>query len=203
MNGKRLFDIVIALAALVFVSPIMIIATVWIKLDSRGPVIYRQKRVGLKGQLFDIFKLRTMCVQQTEDELLVTETSDSRITRCGKVLRKLKLDELPQFANVLLGQMSIVGPRPEVEKYVDRYPIRLRNKILSIRPGITDNAAIAFRNEGDLLAAADDPEKEYIETILPMKLALYEKYVDEQSLGGDFMLIIKTAVSVLLQQSKC
>ena len=197
MNNKRLFDIVIALAALVIVSPIMMIAIVWIKLDSRGPAIFQQQRVGLNGQLFNIFKLRTMRVHQTDNELLITRTGDSRVTRCGKVLRKLKLDELPQFANVLLGQISIVGPRPEIEKYVDQYPVSLREKILSIRPGITDNAAIAFRNEGDLLAAEDDPEKAYIETILPVKLALYEKYVDEHSLGGDFVLIIKTAASIL------
>jgi len=199
MNCKRLFDIVFASTALMFASPIMIAAAVWIKLDSHGPIFYRQKRVGLKGKLFDIFKFRTMHLQESENKLSITKTGDSRITRSGKLLRKLKLDELPQFVNVILGQMSIVGPRPEVIKYVDLYPKDLREKILSIRPGITDNAAITFRNEGDLLAAADDPEKEYIENILPIKLALYEKYVDERSFSGDFMLIIKTVVSVLLR----
>jgi lipopolysaccharide/colanic/teichoic acid biosynthesis glycosyltransferase len=200
MIGKRIFDLMVAIPALILLSPLMMIVAIWIKLDSNGPVIFRQKRVGRAGIPFDIFKFRTMTDSRSSGDLLITATSDSRITRIGKVLRKLKLDELPQFVNVVLGQMSVVGPRPEVGKYVELYPESSRKKILSVRPGITDNAALLFRNESDLLANADDPETEYIEKVLPAKIASYESYIDNQSLKGDFFLIFKTLRSVFFDR---
>ncbi len=195
--GKRTFDLIFSICALILTSPVLIGAAVWIKLDSEGPIIFRHLRVGQRGVLFNVFKLRTMYAGRTDNGLSLTSTSDARITRSGKFLRRAKIDELPQFVNVLMGNMSVVGPRPEVKKYVDLYPPHLREKILSVRPGITDNAAIAFRGESNLLAASDDPEKEYIESILPAKLALYEKYVNEQSLAGDIVLIARTVTTVI------
>ena len=196
MTSKRIFDLAIAVPTIILLAPLMIAVAIWIKVDSSGPIIYRQKRIGRGGVPFDIMKFRTMIVRKEDNDLLITKTTDARITRCGKIFRKLKIDELPQFANVVLGHMSIVGPRPEVKKYVDLYPENAREKILSVRPGITDNAALFFRNESDLLAVADDPEQEYIETILPMKLSMYEDYVRNQSLMGDVFLICKTLLSV-------
>ncbi|MDH3469673.1 MAG: sugar transferase [Gammaproteobacteria bacterium] len=195
--AKRLFDLVFSIPALVVLSPLMIVCAIWIKLDSNGPVLFRQERIGREGVPFKILKFRTMADQNTGSKPLLTTQDDERITRCGKILRRLKIDELPQFVNVVAGQMSIVGPRPEVGKYVDLYPESSRQKILSVRPGITDNASIKFRDEGAMLAAADNPEQEYIETILPTKLSIYEEYVDNQSLAGDLLLILRTAWSVV------
>jgi len=197
MIAKRLFDLVFSIPALVVLSPLMIVCAIWIKLDSNGPVLFRQERIGREGVPFKILKFRTMADQNTGSKPLLTTQDDERITRCGKILRRLKIDELPQFVNVVAGQMSIVGPRPEVGKYVDLYPESSRQKILSVRPGITDNASIKFRDEGAMLAAADNPEQEYIETILPTKLSIYEEYVDNQSLAGDLLLILRTAWSVV------
>lgn len=198
MTSKRNFDLAFAIPGLILMSPLMIAIAIWIRLDSHGPIIFRQTRIGRGGVPFNIFKFRTMFMRSEANDPVITKTSDARITRCGKAIRKLKIDELPQLMNVMLGDMSIVGPRPEVKKYVDMYPKVSRESILSVRPGITDNTAILFRNEGDLLALADDPEREYIEKILPRKISMYEDYVENQTLTGDLILILKTVFSVTL-----
>lgn len=194
---KRILDLVLAVLALSVLFPLMLLVAIWIKLDSRGPIIFRQERIGRNGIPFAIFKFRTMSVRENDGEVLITKSTDSRITSCGKFLRELKIDELPQFVNVVFGQMSVVGPRPEVRKYVDQFPDSIRKKVLSVKPGITDNAAIAFRDEGMLLAAADDLEREYVERILPKKLSLYVSYIDNQSVGGDLIIVFRTLVSML------
>lgn len=191
--GKRLFDLILAVPVLILVSPLMLVSAIWIKLDSKGPIIFRQERIGRDCVPFSIMKFRTMVSRKVQGDSLITTSTDLRITRCGRILRLLKIDELPQLINVIAGQMSIVGPRPEVQKYVELYPEAARQKILSVRPGITDNASLRFRDEGALLASADDPEREYIETILPTKISMYVDYVDNQSLAGDLLLILRTA----------
>jgi lipopolysaccharide/colanic/teichoic acid biosynthesis glycosyltransferase len=189
---KRVFDVTVSAFALLLLSPLLVLVAVWVKLDSAGAVIFRQERIGRNGIPFSILKFRTMIESKDAHGPQITAATDDRITRSGQWLRKSKVDELPQLINVLFGQMSIVGPRPEVRKYVDLYPELARAKILSVRPGITDNAAIIFRDEAVLLARAADPEHEYIENILPAKISVYEKYVDSHSLAGDVGIIIRT-----------
>lgn len=189
---KRIFDFIAACAGLFVLSPVLLLVALWIKLDSPGPVLFRQKRVGRHGQLFNILKFRTMVVAAEAQGLSITTHADRRITRAGSVLRKCKLDELPQLYNVLAGEMSLVGPRPEVPKYVALYPETARATILSVRPGITDNASIEFSDESSLLRESSDPERMYIEEILPRKIALYLDYVAAQSFWLDLSLIGKT-----------
>lgn len=196
MTVKRLFDTVWASVALILLTPFAAAVAVWIKLDSPGPVFFRQQRLGYHGVPFRIFKLRTMVADAESRGLQVTEAADARITRCGAFLRHYKLDELPQLINVLKGEMSLVGPRPEVPKYVKFYPPGIRDIVLSVRPGLTDFAAIEFRDEATLLAATEDPETYYISRILPQKLELYRKYVEERSLLVDICLIFKTIIIV-------
>jgi lipopolysaccharide/colanic/teichoic acid biosynthesis glycosyltransferase len=195
--GKRVFDFVVAGLALVVLSPFLAAIAIWIKIDSPGPVIFRQQRVGRGGRLFSIHKFRTMVVNATELGPQLTVSRDSRITRAGRFLRKYKIDELPQLIDVLIGDMSLVGPRPEVPKYVAMYPERLRRTILAMRPGITDLASIAFRNEGELLEAAGDPEREYVEKILPIKLRYYEQYAHSHTLWGDLKILLRTLRAVV------
>lgn len=189
---KRIFDFVAACAGLFVLSPVLLLVALWIKLDSPGPVLFRQKRVGRHGQPFNILKFRTMVVAAEAQGLSITTHADQRITRAGSVLRKCKLDELPQLYNVLAGEMSLVGPRPEVPKYVALYPETARVAILSVRPGITDNASIEFSDESSLLRDSADPERMYVEEILPRKIALYLDYVAAQSFWLDLSLIGKT-----------
>lgn len=193
---KRMFDVVVASLLLLASLPLQVVAAIWVRLDSRGPVLFRQERVGRFGTPFDILKFRTMVTARTLQGSLVTTASDDRITRAGAVLRKLKIDELPQLVNVLRGDMSLVGPRPEIQRFVDLYPVDVRAKILSVRPGITDPASILFRNESEIIDAAEDPESEYVNVVMPAKLKLYEEYVDNRSFGVDLMLLAKTAVSL-------
>jgi lipopolysaccharide/colanic/teichoic acid biosynthesis glycosyltransferase len=188
--AKRLFDLLLSLAGLLLLSPLMLAAAAWIKLDSPGPVFFRQERVGRFGVPFRIHKFRTMTHGGTGS--LLTVGADTRITRAGAFLRRSKLDELPQLIDVLLGSMSLVGPRPEVPRYVAMYPQTLRDKVLSVRPGITDVASIEYRDENDLLARAADPEREYVDVVMPAKLALAAHYVDHASLRFDMQLILKT-----------
>jgi lipopolysaccharide/colanic/teichoic acid biosynthesis glycosyltransferase len=188
--AKRLFDLLLSLAGLLLLSPLMLAVAAWIKLDSPGPVFFRQERVGRFGVPFRIHKFRTMTHGGTGS--LLTVGADARITRAGAFLRRSKLDELPQLIDVLLGNMSLVGPRPEVPRYVAMYPQPLRDKVLSVRPGITDVASIEYRNENDLLARAADPEREYVNVVMPAKLALAAHYVDHASLRFDMQLILKT-----------
>lgn len=190
--SKRLFDLVLAASALLVLSPLLLAAGVAVRLDSTGPALFRQIRMGRGGRPFRILKFRTMTIAQAAEAPSVTVADDPRVTRVGAFLRRSKLDELPQLVNVLRGDMSLVGPRPEVPRYVALYPPQLRDLILSVRPGITDDASIEFRNESDLLASAADPEKRYLEEILPRKLEIYARYARERSFGGDLRILLRT-----------
>ncbi len=192
MTSKRLFDLALTIPGLLAIAPLLLLISLWIKLDSRGPVFFKQTRVGLRGKVFELFKFRTMVPNAEALGLQLTTGEDKRITRAGQFLRRFKLDELPQLFNVLLGQMSLVGPRPEVPRYVACYPDEVRALVLSIPPGITDNASIEFRNENSLLDASKDPERTYIEDILPIKLDFYLKYAKSHSVLGDFRIIFRT-----------
>lgn len=195
---KRLFDLCVALAGLALLAPLLLLIALIIRLESPGPVFFRQERVGRFGKHFRIHKFRTMCRDAAALGPQITAGGDRRITRVGAVLRKYKLDELPQLLDVLWGDMSLVGPRPEVPHYVQYYPAEVRELVFSVRPGITDQASILFSNEAQLLAEADDAERQYIEQILPQKWRLYERYVREQSFFGDIMLIGKTLGAIFL-----
>ena len=188
---KRLFDIIFSFLGLTVLSPLFLLLAVWIKLDSRGPVFYRQVRVGRHNRDFRIFKFRSMRVGSDKGSLVTIGGRDPRVTRSGYYIRKFKLDELPQLINVLIGDMSFVGPRPEVRKYVDMYTTEQLH-VFDVRPGITDEASIAYRNENELLATAADPERFYIETVMPDKLRINLQYVQNHSLWGDIKLIFKT-----------
>ena len=188
---KRLFDIVASGLGLLVLSPILIIVAIWIKLDSEGPVFYRQVRVGQYNKDFRIFKFRSMRIGSDKGSLVTIGGRDPRVTRSGYFIRKFKIDELPQLINVFIGDMSLVGPRPEVRHYVNYWtPEQMR--ALDVRPGITDPASIRFRNENELLEKAEDPEKYYIEVIMQEKLKLYLEYVDNASFWYDIKLIFQT-----------
>ncbi|KQY82813.1 sugar transferase [Pelomonas sp. Root1444] len=186
---KRLLDVICSGLGLLLLAPLLLAAAVWIKLDSPGPALFRQTRVGRFGVPFTIHKFRTMRVAPGAQ---ITVGEDPRITRAGRLLRATKLDELPQLWDVLRGAMSLVGPRPEVPRYVALYPAELREVVLSVRPGITDPASLQFRNESELLALAADPEREYVEVVMPTKLRLAADYVRSASLMGDLRLILAT-----------
>ena len=194
---KRLFDLLLSgLGLLVLALPLGLVALA-IKLDSPGPVFYRQVRVGRFGREFRIHKFRTMAHNPADRGPQLTVGLDARITRVGAFLRRTKLDELAQLFDVLEGTMSLVGPRPEVPRYVALYPAALRKKVLSVRPGITDFASIEYRDEGTLLAQSSDPERTYREVILPAKLALQARYVDRAGLGTDLRLIGRTVWAII------
>ena len=188
---KRLFDIVASGLGLIVLSPLFLILAVWIKKDSKGPVFYRQVRVGYKNKDFHIFKFRSMRVGADKGSLVTIGDHDPRVTRSGYFIRKFKFDELPQLINVFLGDMSLVGPRPEVRHYVDYWTPKQMN-VLDVRPGITDPASIKFRNENELMEKAEDPEKYYIEVIMQEKIKLYLEYVEKRSFLYDLGLIFKT-----------
>jgi len=188
---KRLFDIVASGLGLIVLSPLFLILAIWIKLDSKGPVFYRQVRVGYKNKDFRIFKFRSMRVGADKGSLVTIGGHDPRVTRSGYFIRKFKFDELPQLINVFLGEMSFVGPRPEVRHYVD-YWTPEQMHVLDVRPGITDPASIKFRNENELMEKAEDPEKYYIEVIMQEKIKLYLEYVEKHSFFYDLGLIFKT-----------
>jgi lipopolysaccharide/colanic/teichoic acid biosynthesis glycosyltransferase len=192
---KRVFDILFSSLGLLLLIPLFLIIGLLIKLDDKGNIFFTQIRVGNNGKLFKLYKFRTMSIPESVREGEFEPGDRSRVTAAGRLLRKTKLDELPQLINVLSGKMSFVGPRPEVEKWVAVYPERWK-RILSIKPGITDNASIVFRNEEYLLSESDDPEKTYKEIILPRKLDLYEEYVINHSFFGDINLIFKTIFSI-------
>lgn len=195
---KRLFDIAFSIAALLLIAPILLAVALWVRLDSPGPVFFRQVRVGRGGREFRIFKFRTMQVAAERVGPQITIGVDPRITRSGDVLRRYKLDELPQFLNVLFGDMSVVGPRPEVPRYVAKYPADVRAIVLSLRPGITDLASIEYRDESRLLGSSVDPERTYVEEVLPAKLALCVKYAQSRSLWVDVIIIARTLKAALL-----
>ena len=193
---KRLFDIVASGFGLLVLSPLFILVAVWIKLDSDGPVFYRQVRVGRYNKDFRIFKFRSMRVGSDKGSLVTIGGRDPRVTRSGYFIRKYKIDELPQLINVFIGDMSLVGPRPEVRHYVN-YWTPEQMHVLDVRPGITDPASIKFRNENELLEKADDPEKFYIEVIMQEKIGLYLHYVKNASLGYDIKLIFQTFCAII------
>lgn len=188
---KRLFDIVASGIGLIVLSPLFLVLAIWIKLDSKGPVFYRQVRVGYKNKDFRIFKFRSMRVGADKGSLVTIGGHDPRVTRSGYFIRKFKFDELPQLINVFLGDMSLVGPRPEVRHYVDYWTAEQMH-VLDVRPGITDPASIKFRNENELMEKAEDPEKYYIEVIMQEKIKLYLEYVEKHSFWYDLGLIFKT-----------
>lgn len=208
--AKRMFDWVLSSVALLLLWPVLLVVALAVRLDSPGPVLFRQQRVGLHGQLFWIHKFRSMRwdvpeVPQVQQAVpadvantsaagpQVTAASDARITRVGRFLRRSKLDELPQLWDVWRGAMSVVGPRPEVPRFMAQYEPAVRDQILSVRPGITDWAAVAFRDEEGLLANADDPESVYVNTIMPIKQAYYLHHVRTHSLWGDLRILWATA----------
>ena len=188
---KRLFDIIASGLGLIVLSPLFAILAVWIKSDSKGPVFYRQTRVGKGNKDFRLFKFRSMRPNSDKHGLITVGGHDPRVTRSGYYIRKYKLDELPQLINVFKGDMSLVGPRPEVRKYVDMYTTE-QMRVLSVRPGITSLASIHYRNENDILAISDDPDKCYIEQVMPDKLSIDLKYVDQANLWNDIKLIFLT-----------
>jgi len=198
--SKRLFDWLLSSLGMLLLAPVMLLIAVAIKLDSPGPVCFRQERVGRHGVPFRIHKFRTMRHSPRDEGLQITVGDDARITRVGRFLRSSKLDELPQLWDVWRGAMSLVGPRPEVPRYVAHYPPAMREKVLSVRPGITDIASIEYRDESAVLAAASDPERAYVEQVLPHKLALAARYVEQSSVPGDVWLILRTLWVIMRSQ---
>ena len=193
---KRLFDIVASSLGLIALSPLFLVLALWIKADSRGPVFYRQTRVGKDNRDFRLYKFRSMRPDADKGSLITIGGRDPRVTRSGYYIRKYKLDEFPQLINVLKGDMSLVGPRPEVRKYVDMYTPQ-QMKVLSVRPGITSPASIRYRNENEILAAADDPDRCYIEQVMPDKLRIDLEYVGNASLANDIRLILSTFKEII------
>lgn len=195
MKLKRAFDVAASLGLLAALSPLMVLIAIAVRMTSTGPAFFRQERVGRRGATFRIHKFRSMT--QVHDGALVSPTGDSRVTRFGTVLRRTKLDELPQLIDVLLGDMSLVGPRPEVPEYAAHWPSADRAVILSVRPGITDPASLAFRHEADLLARVQDPHEYYRDVLLPEKSAMYVEYVRNWSFAGDLVILLRTVSSVV------
>ena len=192
--GKRLFDIIISIIGLILLSPLMISLFIVLRVSSKERVFFIQKRVGKNFIEFNLYKFRSMTTTSSNG-LLVTSAGDNRITRIGKIIRKTKIDELPQLLNVLKGDMSIVGPRPEVMTFV-KHKKDIYKKILTIRPGITDHASILFRNEEEILKGFKDKHKGYIDTIMPRKIELYCNYVDDITISNDIKLILKTLKAI-------
>jgi lipopolysaccharide/colanic/teichoic acid biosynthesis glycosyltransferase len=191
---KRALDVVVSATALVLLAPVLAALSLAVKLSSPGPALFRQVRVGRNGRPFRIVKFRSMraCAPGPQ----VTSAGDARVTPVGAVMRRTKLDELPQLWNVLVGDMSLVGPRPEVERYVRRFP-EAYARILEVRPGLTDYAALEYRDEEATLGASPDPEAAYTEIVLPAKIALYHRYLDEMSLGTDLTLVLRTLAALM------
>ena len=192
----RFFDFILSLVGLVVLAPIFIVLAIWIKIDSKGPVFYKQVRVGQNGIDFGLFKFRSMVVDADKKGLITVGGRDPRITRSGYFIRKYKLDELPQLINVLVGDMSLVGPRPEVRKYVDLYTDE-QQKVLSVKPGITDYASIEYVDENEILGKSSDPEKVYIEEIMPEKIKYNMKYINNKSLFEYFKIILLTVLKIV------
>lgn len=193
---KRAFDLFWTLPGLLVLAPVFLLIAFWIKLDDGGPVFFRQERIGLNGKPFRMWKFRTMVVDAERQGRSLTVRGDPRITRAGQGLRKLKLDELPQLLNVLRGEMSLVGPRPEVRKYVARYSPEQR-RVLELTPGITDWASIKYRDENALLASVENPEQFYLETIMPEKIAINLTYAERANVWRDFGVILQTLLRLV------
>lgn len=196
MIAKRAFDLFFSLCGLILLTPLFAAIALRIKLDSEGPVFFRQVRVGQYGKPFRMFKFRTMFQDAETTGKQITVEGDPRITRTGRFLRQYKLDELPQLVNVVRGEMSLVGPRPEVPRYVELYPADVRDLVLSVLPGITDYASIEYKDENAILGRVTDPDRAYIEEVMPVKLGYYQRYVMERSLWVDFRLILATLKAI-------
>ena len=197
MNTKRIFDLLLATIGLIVFSPLFIIISIFILMDSKGGVFYRQIRVGMNMQDFNLYKFRTMFVHSHDQNLLTMGNHDHRITKVGNFLRRYKLDELPQLLNILKGNMSFVGPRPEVRKYVNLYTDE-QIRVLSVKPGITDWASIAFCNESELLGKVDDPEAYYIEKIIPEKIRQNMRYINHHNVLCDFKILWLTINRIII-----
>lgn len=193
---KRIVDVVASSAGLAVTAPVLLGVAFLVKIDSRGPVLFGHERVGRYGRRFRTWKFRSMVQGAEHGGTQITSSGDLRITRVGRWLRSTKVDELPQLLNVLAGDMSLVGPRPEVARYVEMFAVDYE-EILRVRPGITDEASIEFRDEESVLAQADDPEREYVEVVAPRKIELYKRYVREMSLVKDLSILARTALVVL------
>lgn len=193
---KRLLDFSVSIIGLICLFPVFIVIIIMIKLDSQGSIFFRQKRVGRFGKIFHIHKFRTM-VENTEYKSGLTIGKDSRITRVGFFLRKYKLDELPQLIDVCMGNMSIVGPRPELQEFMDLYPDDIRQKILSVRPGITDYASLEMIDESNILSKYTNPHQAYVDIIMPIKAKYYLRYVENNSIVTDLIIIFKTIFKII------
>ena len=198
---KRSFDMTMAALGLVLLSPLLMVVAIMIKLSSRGPIFFRQERVGRRFQPFFIYKFRTMVQDAPRRGGPITFGDDPRITRLGHILRKCKIDEFPQLINVLIGDMSLVGPRPEVPRYVDMFREDYEI-ILQVRPGITDLASLKYRDEAAILGRAKDPEEEYVKRVLPEKIGYAKEYVRRSSLPFDLVIIIKTVLKLFSDRVK-
>jgi lipopolysaccharide/colanic/teichoic acid biosynthesis glycosyltransferase len=195
---KRIFDILLSALGLLLLMPIFILVIIWVKFDSRGPAFYKQVRVGQYGRDFKLLKFRSMRMGSDKSGLLTIGGRDPRVTRSGYFIRKYKIDELPQLINVLIGEMSLVGPRPEVRKYVDLYSAE-QQKVLLVKPGLTDLASLEYFNENELLAQSTDPERTYIDSVMPDKLKLNLKYIDQAGLKADVKIILRTIYRVVFR----
>lgn len=200
MIMKRLFDLICSTVGIIVLLPLFLAIAAAIKLESRGPVFFRQERVGLGGRIFRVHKFRTMVMDAERHGLQLTAGGDSRVTAVGAILRKHKLDELAQLIDVIRGDMSLVGPRPEVPHYLMGVPPELRDLILSVKPGITDRASIEFRDENRILGQSSNPERAYIEQVLPIKQRYYAEYVRTRTFWGDISIIIATLIAVMRRE---
>jgi lipopolysaccharide/colanic/teichoic acid biosynthesis glycosyltransferase len=195
--NKRLLDIFASGLGIVVLAPVFLLCAIAILLDDGGPILFRQQRVGLNFQSFEIIKFRSMTFRKNNVTSAVTSKGDARVTRTGAILRRFKLDELPQLFNVLKGEMSLVGPRPEVPHLFEKYPNSLKQIMAGLKPGLTDFASIEFREENDMIDDDGDPERQYIEKIMPVKEVLIVKYASEQSFWTDIRLIFRTLVKIV------
>ena len=194
---KRLFDLLASGIGLLLLSPLFLVIALAIKVGSHGPIFFRQERVGRFGKKFHIHKFRTMAIDAERHGLQITVGADARVTRVGALLRKSKLDELAQLFDVFIGDMSLVGPRPEVPRYVEHYPAEARELVQSVKPGITDWASIKFKDENEILGRSKDPHSAYINEVLPIKIGFYTEYVRSRSFFGDLQIIFATLSALL------
>jgi lipopolysaccharide/colanic/teichoic acid biosynthesis glycosyltransferase len=197
LTSRRAFDVVASATGLLALAPLLILIAAWVKLDSEGSAFFHQERIGLRGRAFRMHKFRTMRVLRGNAGSPITGAHDPRVTRAGRFLRRLKLDELPQLYNVFRGQMSLVGPRPEVRRYVEQYPPGQREVVLSVRPGITDLASLVYIDESQMIDLSGDPERFYVEVLVPAKLRLAEAYVRNRSWWLDLRILFATLASIV------
>jgi len=194
--GKRIFDLVLSIPSLVILSPVFLLSAILIKIETPGPISFTQERIGRNGKVFKLYKFRTMVKDASKIGPSITPANDPRITKLGKLLRKFKVDEMLQIFNVVKGDMSVIGPRPEIRKYIDKFEDDY-SEVLKIKPGMTDYALIAFRNEEKILSKFDDIEEGYVKEVMPEKIKLYRKYMGEMSLTTDVRIFFRTIWEIL------